>query len=75
MTEDVEIIEAPNGKLIARLVYNHREFTLDLPEGFAQWKDSKQRFWMKHYVVPGLKAFIARSRLTVARYQQNLKVN
>lgn len=63
MKETIEVVPGPDGTFTARATWGEKVMIdKPLPRGFETWPDDEQRAHFSRFIVPRLKALIARAR-------------
>lgn len=65
--ETIEIIQAIDGMLIARVSWGQYRYSIELPSGFEGWKEDEQAAHLRRVVVPRLKFLITKTKVNKLR--------
>ena len=65
--ENIEIIQAIDGMLIARVSWGKYRYSIELPKGFEKWPEDEQAAHLKRVVVPRLKFLITKTKVNKLR--------
>lgn len=65
--ETIEIIQAIDGALIARVSWGKYRYSIELPSGFETWPGDEQASHLRRIVVPRLKFLITKTKVNKLR--------